>query len=112
VWFLREEGEFLRPPFDYGTARFEGFFTQWDERSRVPARRQLGTLFLTPEANSDALEDYAKYLWDVGDIACEVLGKAECVRQIRGLAELGNPALREAGCHFLTGQMHEDCPVK
>ena len=109
AWFLREEGEFLRPPFDGGTALFEGFFARWDQRSREPVRRQFGTLLLTPDANSDTLEDYARYLWNVGDIACEVLGKTECVRQLRALAAAGNPTLREDACHFLKGQMDVDC---
>jgi hypothetical protein len=112
VWFLREEGGFLRPPFDGGTYRFIGFFTKWDESSRLPARRQLGTLLLTPEANGDTLEDYARYLWDAGDIACELLGKAECVLQLSALAGLGNPVLRENACNFLKGQMDESCPSK
>jgi hypothetical protein len=109
VWFLREEGGFLRPTFDGGTDGFIGFFAK---SSPLSARQQLGTLLLTPSANSDTLEDYARYLWDAGDIACELLGKTECVRQLKALAELGNPVLRENACHFLKGQMDEDCPSK
>jgi len=112
VWFLREEGEFLRPTFDGGTDRFIGFFTKWDESRELPARRALGTLLLSPAANSDTLGDYARYLWDAGDIACELLGKAECVRQITALTKLGDPALRENACNFLKGQMDETCPSK
>jgi hypothetical protein len=112
VWFLREEGEFLRPPFDGGTARFIGFFAKWDENSRLSARQQFGTLLLTPTTNNDKLKAYARYLWDVGDIACEVLGKAECVQQIRALAGLGDPVLHENACQFLKGQMDEDCISK
>jgi hypothetical protein len=112
VWFLREEGGFLRPPFDGGTDKFIGFFSKWDESSRLPARQRLGTLLLTPGANGDSLEEYARYLWDAGDIACELLGKAECVRQIRGLADLGNAELRDNACNFLKGQMEERCLSK
>jgi hypothetical protein len=112
VWLLREEGEFLRPPFDSGTVRFIGLLTKWDESARLPARRQLGTLLLTPAANSDTLKDYAHYLWYVGDIACELLGKAECVRQIKALAKMGSPILRENACNFLKGQMDEPCLPK
>jgi hypothetical protein len=112
VWLLREEGEILRPTFDGGTVSFIGFFAKWDENSRQSPQRQLGALFLTPAANSDALEDYARYLWEVGDVACELLGRAECVREIRALGELGNSALRDNACHFLKGQLDEDCPSK
>jgi hypothetical protein len=112
VWFLREEGAFLRPPFDGGTDRFIGFFSTWEQNPRLSAGRQLGTLLLTPRASSDTLEDYGRYLWDVGDIACELLGKAECAQRIRALADLGNPVLRENACHFLKGQLDEDCTSK
>jgi len=76
------------------------------------ARRRLGALLLTPAANSDSLDDYSRYLWDVGDIACELLGKAECIRRIRGLEGLGNPKLRESACGFLKGQLEVDCLSK
>jgi hypothetical protein len=109
VWFLREEEGFLRPPFDGGARHFEGFFLMWDERPELPPQQQLGELMLKPAANSDTLEDHAKYLWDVGDVACELLGKAGCVREIRALAEMGNAAMREAACHFLEGQLGEEC---
>jgi len=111
-WFLREEGEFLRPTFDYGTYSFGGVFTPWSEGPPLPARRRLGALLLTPTANSDSLEDYARYLIDVGDIACELLGKPECIRRIRSLERLGNSALRESACGFLKGQLGVDCQSK
>jgi hypothetical protein len=111
-WFLREERDVLRPTFDYGTYEFSGVFTAWSEGPPLPARRRMGALLLTPAANSDSLDDYASYLWDVGDIACELLGKPECIRLIRGLEGLGNPALRESACGFLKGQLGVDCRSK
>jgi hypothetical protein len=105
AWFLREEGEFLRPPFDYGTYRYIGLFDKWEGGPDVPAAERLGTLLLRPAANSDTLDDYAHYLWYVGDIACELLGKAECARRIRELTILGSSKLRESACHFLKGQL-------
>jgi hypothetical protein len=108
-WFLREEGQFLRPVFDYGTSRFEGVFPAWSEGPALPARMRMGALLLTPSANSDSLEDYARYLWSVGDIACELLGKLECTRRIRTLEGLGSPALRDSACGFLKGQLGASC---
>jgi hypothetical protein len=111
VWFLRVEGEFLRPTFDGGTARLFGLFTKWDDGPRLPARQRLGVLLLTPAANSDTPEDFARYLWNSGDIACDLLGKAQCALQIRSLTELASPALREAACNYLKGQLGEECSV-
>jgi hypothetical protein len=66
-------------------------------------------LLLNPAATSDTLEDFASYLRLVGDIACDLLGKTECVEQIRALAGIGNPVLHENACHFLEGQLKTDC---
>jgi hypothetical protein len=111
VWFLREEGDFLRPTFDGGTHGFLGLYFQWSRYPDLPPRERLGTLLLTPEANSDALGDYARYLWSIGDIACELLGKRECVRRFRALEELGDSSLKEAACGYLTGQQREPCYI-
>jgi hypothetical protein len=111
-WFLREEGQFLRPTFDYGTYPFAGVFTPWSEGPKLPARERLGALLLTPSASTDTLEQYARYLWNVGDIACELLGNPECIRRIRRLEGLGNPALQESACGFLKGQLGVGCTSK
>jgi hypothetical protein len=112
VWFLRGEGDFLRPTFDSGTHLFIGIYAKWDDGPGSAPRQRLGALLLTPSANSETLEDYANYLWDVGDIACELLGRVECARRIKALAQAGNPALREGACGFLKGQLGEDCTAK
>lgn len=111
-WFLREEGQFLRPTFDYNAPRFEGVFRAWTATSPLLPQQQLGTLLLTPYANTDSLDDYARYLWNVGGTACELLGNAECAQQIRNLETLGNAALRASACTFLKGQLGVDCYTK
>ena len=109
VWFLRQEGEFLRPTFDAGTYLFLGLLTRWDDGPQLPPRQRLGTMLLTPKNNAGTLEEYASYIWEVGDIACELLGNQECTRRIDALAQLGNATLREAACGFLMGQLHQLC---
>jgi hypothetical protein len=110
VWFLREEGEFLRPPVDSGMHRHIGLFTTWQPVSSTSdARRELGTLLLTLFANSDNLDDYAQYFPDVIDIACELLPKTDCAQQVRRLADMGNPKLRQVACGLLKGELGGDC---
>jgi hypothetical protein len=111
-WYLRDEGQFLRPTFDYGAQRFDGVFRSWARGRPLPARQRLGAFLLTPSANSNSLDEYARYLWNVGDVACDLLGKLECTRRIRSLEELGNPALRESACSFLGGQLGVECQPK
>jgi hypothetical protein len=109
VFFLRVEGGFLRPVFDYGTHKYLGLLARWDQGPDLPPRQRLGSLLLTPYANKKTLNAYADYLGDIGDIACDLLGKADCARRIRKLARLGDPLLRENACGFLKGQLHEGC---
>jgi hypothetical protein len=91
-----------------------GLFARWmDVSSTAEARSELGTLLLTPSANSDNLDDYAQYLDEVIEIACELLPKGDCIAQVRHLADMGNPKLRESACGLLKGLLGEDClPVK
>lgn len=110
AWFLREEGKYLRPVFDYGTYRFVGVCATWEDGAPLSARERLGALLLTPEANCEPLDSYATYfLNQVGDLACEVLGKTECVQRIRALARSGNAAMRAAACLYLKGQQQTAC---
>ena len=112
AWFLREDGEFLRPTFDIGTFRYLGVSADWDADSTLPPKQRLGALLLTPSANGDSLKYYASYLWYVGDIACELLGKEECARRIRGLTDLGSPELRENACQFLGQELGVKCNAR
>ena len=68
VWFLREEGDFLRPLFDGGTAKFFGLLYRWTDAQADPPQERLGWLLLTPDANSERIEDYARRLPTVADI--------------------------------------------
>jgi hypothetical protein len=110
VWFLREEGSFLRPLFDGGGAhRFVGFCAKWVDGAPLPVRQRVGMFLLTPSANCTTPEDYARYLWSVGDFACALLGKRECVQRMRALARSGNTPLRTAACEYLNAQQHTSC---
>lgn len=109
TWFLREEGGVLRPTFDYGTRKFMSLFTKWEDGPPLPAPQRLGVLLLTPPANSETLEDFSTYLWDIGDIACELLGKAECARRVDALLLVHNTSLADAACHFLKSELQVDC---
>lgn len=110
AWFLREDGEFLRPPVDSGMYQYIGLFTKWKGiSSTIEARRELGNQLLTPSANGDNIDDYARYLGNVIDIACELLPKTDCAAQVRHLADTGNRSLHEEACGLLKGELGQDC---
>lgn len=109
VWLLREEAGYLRPTFDGGAQKFIGLFPSWDDLPSVPPKQRLGIFLLTPLANSDNSDDYATYLWNVGDVACDLLGNTECVEQFQQLASQPNGSLRTSACNFLSGQLGKQC---
>lgn len=111
AWFLRVEGDFLRPMFDSGST-FIGVFPDWDDQSHLSARRQFGTLLLTPAAVSDTLKDYAGYHSEAAYVARRLLDKAEYVRQMRALARLNDPDLQEVACGMLKGELGPECNSK
>ena len=109
VWFLREDGQFLRPTFDGGSRFFLGLFTKWSDVLDLPPRAKLGVLLLTPRATTESLREFAAFLWNVADIACSLLGRSECVQRIRAVAALGDPDVRTAACQYLETQQSATC---
>lgn len=112
IWFLRSEEGLLRPLDDAGSAHFHGIFARWSEGPDLPPRQRLGLLLLTPEAVASSRQEFAESMWDDADVACSLLGKPECVRRIKALTTLGEPALRRAACEYLRAQQGEDCETQ
>lgn len=110
AWYLREEGGFLRPPFDYGAWPFLGLFVAWEPSSTLSPQRQLGTLLLTLEAVSEDAGRYVEDMLSNADIACELLGKTQCAQRIRELST-ENSALHEPLCQFLRSELGQECEV-
>jgi len=114
VWFLRKEAGFLRPLFDGGGASPSvGFCELWEDGAPMPPRQRLGVFLLTPWARCaetpGQIADYANNLVNIGDFACALLGRTECIDRIQSLANSGSPALRVAACEYLDGQQQTSC---
>ena len=110
AWFVREEGPLLRPTLDTGMPPYMGLFTNWENVSSVSdARRHFGELLFTPSANSDSLGDYAEYLPVVFDIACELLGKADCALRLAALSDMNDVRLQQISCGLLKGEFGRPC---
>ena len=114
VWFLREEGGLLRPLYDGGGARaFIGFCAAWAAGDPLPPRQRVGVLLLTPSADCvtapGEMRHYINYLWQVGDLACLLLGKEECIRRVRSLTASRNVALRKGACEYLEKELETNC---
>jgi len=70
----------------YGTNRYVGIVTKKHDATPMSPREKFDRLLLTPSESGGDTEAYADYLWEVEDIACELLGQSACAELIRGRA--------------------------
>jgi len=109
VWFIREEGEYVRPAVDAGGYFFITFRVKWDYKSKEDPQTRFGRLLLNPTGRHDSLRQFGKDIGDPASTACSILGRARCVEEIRALTLLGDPDLTRAACDFLRTQYDESC---
>jgi hypothetical protein len=102
VWFVREEGNYLRPVADYSAQYFYELYASWDKEPSPPPQIRFAELLLTPSANGGFPEP--------ASLACFILGRDECIRRIQALADLGDPDLRRQACSYLDSQFAAECP--
>jgi hypothetical protein len=110
VWFIREEGDYIRPVVDAGGRFYVTFLVKWDYNSKEEPQTRLGRLLLNPTARHASLRQFAEEIYDeLVTTGCMILGKARCVEEIRALTSLGDPDLTRAACDFLKSQFREQC---
>jgi len=94
IWFIRREGDILRPISDVGTAYRCLLLAPTPDTAGSLTESALGSLLLSPEAYRDGVEDMKGNFPAISAIACSLFGKDECVRK---LTDLGN---RESQLQF------------
>jgi len=109
VWFLRQEGKYSRPVVDAGAPLCFTFNVKWDIKSPEKPSQQFARLLLTPDAVASTPVEYAQRFFHFASPACFIMGRDECVHQIKALADRGVPSLRREACEFLASQFHEEC---
>jgi len=109
AWFIREEGDYVRPVADGGSFYFVTFYANWEPSSDIDPQARFARLLLTPSARDTSLRDFATGFESGASTACFILGRERCVELIRPLAALGDPELRRAACDFLRLQYQEGC---
>lgn len=109
IWFVREEPRAIRPVVDGGGVFFLTFGADWGgPRVENPARA-FAQLLLTPSANASSLSEFSRMLPSVGELACLILGRSECINEMRSLARLGNDDLKKAACAYSDLQLDAPC---
>ena len=110
VWFVREEGDFVRPVVDYHPEFFYELHTAWNESTSPAPQIRFAQLLLTPGANAPTLSEFAtRGFPEPANLACFILGAAECISRIKALATLGDANLRRTSCSYLNSQFGEAC---
>jgi hypothetical protein len=110
VWFVREDGEYIRPVVDGFGPYFVELRANWEVPRGADPQRVFAQLLLSPAAVDEDARHYGQHWdFDLAMTACHILGKPECIEQINRLASLGDPLLRRRACEFLTSQFRAGC---
>jgi hypothetical protein len=109
VWFVREEGNYIRPVVDGFGIYYINFYAKWDNASKLDPQTQFGELLLTPSARSATLREFAQGFFNPASTACSILGRERCIERIRSLAALGEPELQRTACDFLKSEFRAAC---
>ena len=110
VWFMREEGAYLRPVVDGGGPFFFTFHVKWEPHTAgLGPEGYFGVLLLSPRATGLSTHEYAQTFIKPAGLGCWILGRSDCIQRIRALAALANRELRDAACAFLDSQFREKC---
>lgn len=103
IWFLREEGNLLRPVSDRSRFYFE-VPGEWNTQDSLPPAQKAG-LALLKELSEDTKDP--GFIGFLGDAACELLGREQCIKRMRDPA--GSETFRRQACAYLEAQGRVTC---
>lgn len=109
VYFIRKE---MPLPTLINATHFQmylGLPQEWGEASKPPPRERLGNMLLDPVSNPDRFRRPGEPDWDRWDLACELMGKAGCVRRLNEIARSRDASARAAACLYLDAQQNVRC---
>jgi hypothetical protein len=108
LWFLRADGEWLRPVAD-NTWTYLELFQPFPPTgsSQVDARSALAKVLLTPSAVAENPDAFTRLLPDLFGLACEVAGDRACYEALGALQDSSPAEHRGAVCRFLAGYLDQ-----
>jgi hypothetical protein len=98
VWFVREEGEYIRPVVDAGGVLFASFHARFTAAGRLEDLRRFAYLFLNPEAHGLSFE-----------LPRLILGETEGAEALMALSAYPDIRLHESVCEYLKFNFHQSC---
>jgi hypothetical protein len=110
VWFLREEGEYLRPAVDGGGVYFVSLHGKWSDPPKGEGPRMLALLMLNPAALGVTASVYSVVFQTPVSLARVILGEKETADRLKSLAAGTSDAdLRDSVCAYLSSQFSYSC---
>jgi hypothetical protein len=110
IWFIREEDGWTRPVVDaFGVYWTWLHVNEQILRAQDPAR-QFARLLLDPDLSAANLESFNNTFRPSAELACSILGKDTCTREILGLTRAADPHTRTVACRYLTMELQTPCP--
>jgi hypothetical protein len=109
VWFLREEGEYLRPVVDGGVFNVS-FHVSWANVPPERARATFARLLLEPAAGGISSRQFAGTAADVLEVAGSILEQEEVIARLRALGKHPDEQVRQEACHLLKAAYEKECP--
>ena len=109
VWFVREEGEYIRPVVDGGGVFSISFHGKWFDPPEKDAPTVLALLMLNPEALGWTPSHYAVVFYYAVSLARTILGEEETVKRLKALATRQDPDIRTSVCSYLDSQFRQPC---
>jgi hypothetical protein len=109
AWFVREEGDYIRPAVDGGGVYFVSFHGTWFDPPKREAPRILALLMLNPAALGMSADHYSVIFNHAVQLARTILGESEIVSCLKALATSQDPELQKAACYYLRDQFGSSC---
>jgi len=109
VWFVREDGEYIRPAVDGGGVFFASFHASFSASGKPEDRKRFAYLFLNPGALGMSPAHYALILHNPVELARAILGETECADALRALSSYPDVKLHDSACGYLEHSFRQSC---
>ena len=109
VWFVREDGEYIRPVVDGGGVLFASFHVRFTAAGKPEDSKRFARLFLNPGALGMSPAHYAVVFHTPVEFARVILGDSEWADALKRVAASGDIRLRESACEYLHIYFQQDC---
>lgn len=111
IYFLRREGEWLRPNVDLSDIRYIAIKSAWDPNAKRSSVEWLADRFLLRE--EIVVEGWRSIpILDIAtDASCALLGSKSCVARIKDLVKQADPEVKKYWCEYLEFEHKDSCPA-